>query len=74
MAVIGDSAAVELFLASKGLPSKPLGKTRISSVLAAGGGAAQAASTLAEQSGRWVKLTEKSAAAMKQSTASMMKG
>ena len=42
VAVIGDPAAVELFLASEGLPSKPLGRTRFSSVLAAGSGTAQA--------------------------------
>lgn len=68
VAVIGSAGAVERFLASEGLPSKVLDRARFGSVLSAGTGTAQAASTIAEQSGRWVKLTEKSAAAMKQST------
>lgn len=72
VAVIGEPGAVELFLASEGLPSKALDKARFSSALTAGAGTAQAASTLAGQSGRWVKLTEQSAAAMKQ--APLMKG
>lgn len=72
VAVIGDSYAVERFLASEGLPSKALDKARFGSVLAAGAGTAQAGSTLVGQSGRWVKLTEQSAAAMKQ--APLMKG
>jgi len=72
VAVIGDPSAVERFLSSEGLPSKALDKARFSSVLVAGAGTAEAASTLAGQSGRWVKLTEQSAAAMKQ--APLMKG
>jgi len=53
LAVIGDPAAVDRFLASEGLSSKDLG-----SALWAGSAAAQAGSALAAGSGRWVKLTK----------------
>ena len=73
VAVIGDPGAVERFLAAEGLPSKALDQARLGSVLSAGAGTAHVASTIAEQSGRWVKLTEQSAAALKQSP-TLMKG
>lgn len=73
VAVIGSANAVERFFDASGLPSKSLDQARFTSVLSAGSGTAQAASTIAEQSGRWVKLTEQSAAALKQSPA-LMKG
>jgi hypothetical protein len=66
VAVIGDPSAVERFLAAEELPSKALDRARLGSVLNAGAGTAQAASTITEQSGRWVKLTEQSATALKQ--------
>lgn len=72
VAVIGDPGAVERFLAAEGLPSKALDHVRLTSVLNAGSGTVQAVSTIAEHSGRWVKLTEQSAAAMKQ--ANLMTG
>ena len=65
LAVIGNPTAVERFLVSEGLPSKDLGLPRLSSVLSAGAGTAQAGSELAATSGRWVKLTEESAKAIK---------
>lgn len=65
LAVIGSPTAVEQFLVSEGLPSKDLGLPRLSSVLSTGAGTAQAGSELAATSGRWVKLTEESAKAMK---------
>jgi hypothetical protein len=65
VAVIGDPAAVELFLASQGLPSKDLGLLRLGKVLASGGVATQAGAEIAANSGRWVKLTEESAKALK---------
>lgn len=61
IAVIGDPQAVELFLGAQGLPSRDLGLPRLSTALRAGGGMAEAGSTLAANSGRWIKLTEKSA-------------
>lgn len=61
LAVIGEPAAVERFLVSEGLQSKDLGLPRLSSVLNASAGTAQAGSELAANSGRWVKLTKKSA-------------
>lgn len=65
LAVIGDPAAIERFLAAEDLPSKNLALPRLSKV--AGGGAAglQAGSEIAANSGRWVKLTAESAAKVK---------
>lgn len=65
LAVIGDPAAVERFLVSEGLPSKDLGLPRLGTVLSTGSAAAQAGSEVAGNSGRWVKLTEESAQAIK---------
>jgi hypothetical protein len=64
LAVIGDSAAVERFLASEGLSSKDLGLPRLGAVLNTGAAAAQAGSEIAANSGRWVKLTKESARAL----------
>ncbi|WBQ01919.1 hypothetical protein [Kribbella sp. CA-293567] len=64
LAVIGEPTAVERFLVSEGLPSKDLGLQRLGSVLSAGSAAAQAGSEIAANSGRWVKLTKESAAAV----------
>lgn len=60
LAVIGDPAGVEKFLASAGLPSKALDLPRLSSLFIAGSEAAGVASTLVANSGRWVKLSEES--------------
>ncbi|MFD5267348.1 hypothetical protein [Streptomyces sp. NPDC058335] len=65
LAVIGSPPAVERFLVSEGLPSKDLGLPRLRSVLGAVAGAAQTGSEIAADSGRWVKLTEQSAQALK---------
>lgn len=65
LAVIGEPAAVELFLASEGLPSKDLDLPRLDRVLGAGGAATQAGAEIAANSGRWVKLTDESAQALK---------
>ena len=61
IAVIGDSKAVERFLVSEGLPSRDLGLPRLSTAFRAGSGVAEAGSTIAANSGRWIKLTERSA-------------
>ena len=61
LAVIGDPAAVDRFLAAEGLPSKDLGLPRLRAVLGTGAAAAQAGSEVAANSGRWVKLTRESA-------------
>lgn len=71
-AVIGDPTAVELFLAAEGLPSKDLGLQRLKPAFGAAAGVAQTGSEVAANSGRWVKLTEKSAEALK--TGKLMKG
>jgi hypothetical protein len=65
LAVVGDPAAVERFLVLEGLPSKDLGLHRLGSALGAGAGVAHAASAVAANSGRWVKLTKESAQAIK---------
>ncbi|MBM0236137.1 hypothetical protein JNW88_01600 [Micromonospora sp. ATA32] len=61
LAVIGDPAAVELFLVSEGLSSKELGLHRLGPALGKAAGVAQAGSEFAANSGRWMKLTEESA-------------
>ncbi|QLQ36245.1 hypothetical protein [Micromonospora robiginosa] len=61
LAVIGDSAAVERFLVSEGLPSKDLGLRRLGPALHAGAAVVQAGSDIAAHSGRWMKLTKESA-------------
>lgn len=66
LAVIGDPLAVERFLSSAGVPSKDLQlHQKLGSALNAGSGVAQAGSQIASNSGRWVKLTEESAKALK---------
>jgi len=72
VAVIGDSTAVDLFLRSEGLASRDLGLPRLQTALSAGAGLANAGSEVAANYGRWVKLTERSAEAMR--GAQMMKG
>nr|WP_237686501.1 hypothetical protein [Arthrobacter jiangjiafuii] len=65
LAVIGDPAAVDRFLSSEGLESKDLGLRRLGPKLGKAAGLADGASQLAANSGRWVKLTEESAQAIK---------
>lgn len=73
VAIFGDTHEIDLFLTSEGLASRPIPhRTNLGSTFAAGSGVAHAAAQAAEQSGRWVKLTEDSAKAMKLSQ--MMKG
>ena len=66
LAVIGESSAVERFLATVGLPSKDLGLPRLSKILNLGAAGLQVASAQAAparvvDSARWVRLTEESA-------------
>jgi hypothetical protein len=72
LAVIGAPTAVERFLASEELPSRELGLQRLRPALGAASGALQAGSEVAANSGRWVKLTEKSAQLAKKHN--LMKG
>lgn len=70
LAVIGAPNAVEQFLASEGLvaagsSSKGLGLGRLRGLLSTGSAAAQAGSEVSANAGRWVKLSEESAKAMK---------
>ncbi|GAB2548179.1 hypothetical protein [Brachybacterium huguangmaarense] len=63
IALIGDPKALDVFLSSAGIPSKDLGLPRLSRATAMGSGAAQSGAAIAENAGRWVKLTEDSARA-----------
>ncbi|MFE9825350.1 hypothetical protein ACFYSH_25000 [Streptomyces sp. NPDC005791] len=65
LAVLGSEADVERFLVSEGLSSKDLGVQRLKSAVGIGAVAAQVGSDLAANSGRWVKLTPKSAQLVK---------
>lgn len=65
LAVIGDPSAVERFLVSQGLDqlqSTDLGLQRLGQTLGRGAVAVQTASVIAAGSGRWVQITEESAA------------
>ena len=64
LAVIGNPTAVERFMASVGL-SSTAGSARLGAAFNAGASVAQAGSAIAANSGRWVKLTEESAQAVK---------
>lgn len=72
VAVIGDPALVERFLTTEQLPARELPIHRLRQVTVAGSALAQAGSQIAADSGRWVKLTEKSARLVH--TSDMMKG
>ena len=66
VAVIGECGVVDRFIAANGLVSRefPLAKLRKSVSLASG--VTEAAAIISTQSGRWMKLTEESAKALKQ--------
>ncbi|MBZ2195415.1 hypothetical protein [Occultella gossypii] len=65
VAILGDPAVIDRFLSSQGLASRDLGLKRLGPKLSAGSGALHAGSEFAANSGRWVKLTEDSARALK---------
>lgn len=66
VAIFGDPHEVELFLSTAGVASKEIAlRPSFGSALNAGSGVAQAGSQIAANSGRWVKLTEESARALK---------
>lgn len=65
IAVFGSSTDVEAFLTSQGLDSVELKLDRLGPKLGTAAGVMQAGSTAAANSGRWLKLTSESAAAMK---------
>jgi hypothetical protein len=66
LAVIGEPMAVDRFLSAQGLESRELGLPRLANILSASSGAADAASLVASNSGRWVQLTTDSAAKIDQ--------
>ena len=61
LAVIGSADAVDRFLSAEGLASRDLGLPRVTKLLQTGSATAQVAAQVAENSGRWVKLTKESA-------------
>lgn len=65
LAVIGESGAVERFLASEGLPSREFRGPKLGAILGLAASAAQAGSELSANSGRWVKISEESAQLVK---------
>lgn len=70
LAVFGAPSAVEQFLVQEGLvapgsPSKGLRLGRLRGLLSTGSAVAQAGSEVSANAGRWVKLSEESAKAMK---------
>lgn len=66
VAIFGDPREVELFLSAAGVPSKEIAlRPPLGSALNAGSSVAQAGSQISANSGRWVKLTEESAKALK---------
>ena len=64
LAVIGNPTAVERFMASVGLASNA-GSPRLGAAFSGGASVAQTGSEIAANSGRWVKLTQESAQAVK---------
>lgn len=64
LAVLGNPSAVERFMASVGLSDA--GSSRVGAAFSTGAAAAKAGSESAAISGRWVKLTEESAQAVKE--------
>jgi predicted transcriptional regulator len=73
LAVIGEPTAVERFLAANELPKgRDLGLERLKPVAGMAAAAMQAGSVVAENHGRWVKLSEKSTELLK--THAAMKG
>lgn len=59
VAVIGNPAAIEEYLFSAGIAtSRAMDMGRLRGALSAGSAASQTAALIAENSGRWVKLTQ----------------
>ena len=66
VAVIGNPAAIEEYLFSAGIAtSRAMDMGRLRGALSAGSAASQTAALIAENSGRWVKLTQESADKLK---------
>lgn len=72
IAIIGSQQAVERFVAAEGAPTRAVDMPRLSKILAAGSGTAEASAHIAAEHGRWIKLTK--ASAEKLATSTPMKG
>lgn len=64
IALIGSSSSIEIFLASNRLESRELDLPRLSTIFGGGAAVTKAGSEVAANSGRWMKLTEESWAAV----------
>lgn len=73
VAVIGRPDLVDRFLRSEGLESQKLDLVRLQPVVARMSGAVQAAGVVSENSGRWLKMNEKSAGLVRKYGASLSK-
>jgi len=65
VAVVGPPLVVEQFLTSRGLESRDLGLQPLRKTMGGSANIVQTGSQIAENSGRWIKLTEKSTKALK---------
>lgn len=61
LAVIGDPDAVDQFLQTQGLSGRKMDLSRVTTALGALGAVAQAGALVAQESGRWIQMTEESA-------------
>ncbi|MDR6143646.1 hypothetical protein QE375_003200 [Microbacterium foliorum] len=64
ISLIGSSSSIEIFLASNRLESRELDLPRLSTIFGGGAAVTKAGSEVAANSGRWMKLTEESWAAV----------
>lgn len=69
IALIGDPRVIDQFLSAHGVESRPLDLRRTSGLTATASTVADTAAQVAQNSGRWVKLTAESAAKLKVGTA-----
>jgi hypothetical protein len=72
LALIGDPKAIDVFLTSNGIASRPLDLGRLTKNVAHIGSAINAAGVISAASGRWVQVSEQSAQLLK--TSQLMSG
>ncbi|WP_084104453.1 hypothetical protein [Demequina sp. NBRC 110056] len=65
LALIGDATAIDRFLGAHNVPAREMEVRRVSKAATTASAVATTGSQIAESSGRWIKLTEKSAQALK---------
>lgn len=65
MTLFGDQTVIDLFLSSEGLTATGTRLPALHDILGTGGAVAQSSAEIAANGGRWMKLTEEAAAAVK---------